>query len=944
VTTLSGIVAVAAGSDHSIALKGDGTVWVWGRNSSGQLGLGAGTQAVNPVPVAVPGLSGVVAIAGGFYSTLALKDDGSVWAWGLYDAGAIIDGTPSPVAVSGLPGAAVGISAGGTFVGASFVAHAIALMADGTVWGWGDNSYGQLGDLTTTHRVTPVQVTGAAGVVSISAGGNHTLALKDDGSVIAWGYNFYGQLGNGTHVSRSQLQVVVAQDGAGSLDTNDWYLHLDPALSVSIPAALVPKMLAVAQISGSGRLDARVKYRSAEFGRAVNNYVLALVPPEFFDEVKSGTTSAAARFLVKDGGFVLAQLTPSGWTAVLGPLTAYSQTTASGQGGSTNILDALPLSSLPPGTRFCVGYGDNAQSMFGELTLKTIINLGAVVSSDSGTQCVPSGVYLDGQPTTSLLNSQVTFNASVIGAAPTGSLQFKDGVGNLLAPQALVPANDYVSKASITTSSLALGTHSISAAYTGDTLNPWGPTFQVAALLHEVSAPVGGSSVQLSGKSSSALNEEAVFTVLVVGNNPTGTVQFKDGAANLGAPVPIVESTTTLRISTLGEGTHSISAVYGGDGSNTGSTSNVLAHTVYATISTGISLSSGANPSTAGASVFLTAVVTGDNPTGNVTFRDGGASLGSASLAGGVATFKVPSFAEGIHALTAEYPGDANNQTVTSATLNQQVTSPAPDPPRLSNISTRGPVLTDDGLMIAGLVIGGPSSKTVVITVAGPSLAPFGIANPLANPALTLMRSSDQTIVDSNDDWEYQTHREALTAIVNSGFQPKDPLEPAIIATLAPGAYTAIVSGANGGTGVGLVAAYEVDHPEVPLINISTRGKVLAYPDVMIAGFVVAGDGPKTVVVNVAGPSLAKYGIGSPLANPTLKLVRASDQAVIASNNDWQIQIAADVTAIQNSGFQPSDSLEPAVIATLQPGAYTAIVEGVGGGTGVALVGVYIKP
>jgi hypothetical protein len=263
------------------------------------------------------------------------------------------------------------------------------------------------------------------------------------------------------------------------------------------------------------------------------------------------------------------------------------------------------------------------------------------------------------------------------------------------------------------------------------------------------------------------------------------------------------------------------------------------------------------------------------------------------------------------------------------------------NPPRLFNISTRMRVLTGDDVMIAGFIVGGTTAKRMVVNAAGPSLANNGIASPLANPTLTLVRSADNAVIGTNDDWQAQANPADVAAIQASGFQPNNALEPAVIASFAPGAYTAIVQGAAGGTGVGLIGLFEVDHAEVPLINISTRGKVLTGDDVMIAGFIIQGSGPQTVVVNVAGPSLSSNGIVNPLANPTLTLVRSADSAVIATNDDWQNQNAANVTAINNSGFKPNHALEPAIIATLQPGAYTAIVSGVDGGTGVGLVGVF---
>ena len=257
---------------------------------------------------------------------------------------------------------------------------------------------------------------------------------------------------------------------------------------------------------------------------------------------------------------------------------------------------------------------------------------------------------------------------------------------------------------------------------------------------------------------------------------------------------------------------------------------------------------------------------------------------------------------------------------------------------RLANLSTRGQVLTGNEVMIAGFVIGGSTPKTVVINVAGPSLANFGVANPLANPTLTLVRSSDNAVIATNDDWQSASNAAQIQA---SGFAPSNALEPAIMMTLAPGAYTAIVQGVGGGTGTGLVGVFEVDHPEAPLVNISTRGKVLTGNDVMIGGFVIQG-APRKVVINVAGPSLANFGIANPLANPMVTLVRSSDNAVIEVNDNWQS--ASNAAQIQASGFAPSNPLEPAILITLAPGAYTAIVQGSGGGTGVALIGVFAAP
>jgi hypothetical protein len=254
-------------------------------------------------------------------------------------------------------------------------------------------------------------------------------------------------------------------------------------------------------------------------------------------------------------------------------------------------------------------------------------------------------------------------------------------------------------------------------------------------------------------------------------------------------------------------------------------------------------------------------------------------------------------------------------------------------PTRLANISTRLEVLTGYDIAIGGFVIGGLSPKTVVVRAIGPSLANYGVANPLANPKLQLYFG--QNPIRANDDWTTGASAATIQAI---GLAPSDARESAMLLTLQPGAYTAVMS-SLGGTGVALVEIYEIDREDIPLINISTRGHVGTDFDVMIGGFVITGNSPQTVVVTAKGPTLGDYGIPSPLANPTLTLVRQSDQSIVATNDDWGS--ASNAADVQASGFAPSNALESAILVTLPPGAYTAIVSGVNGGTGTGIVEVY---
>ncbi|MEK0312419.1 RCC1 domain-containing protein [Cohnella sp. 56] len=201
---------------HTLALKKDGTVWAWGDNESGE--LGDGTKISRSVPGPVPGLSDIVAVSAGGYHSMALKSDGTVWAWGLNTAGEMGNNTESaaqtaPVKVSGLDHV-VAISAGNY--------HNLALKENGTVWAWGDNGQGRLGDGTATKRIVPVQVQELSGVKAIAAGGFHSVALKEDGTVWAWGHNNYGQVGDGTTTQRNKPVPIGGLSGVMQIAANSF--------------------------------------------------------------------------------------------------------------------------------------------------------------------------------------------------------------------------------------------------------------------------------------------------------------------------------------------------------------------------------------------------------------------------------------------------------------------------------------------------------------------------------------------------------------------------------------------------------------------------------------------------------------------------------------------------------------------------------------------------
>jgi len=242
-------------------------------------------------------------------------------------------------------------------------------------------------------------------------------------------------------------------------------------------------------------------------------------------------------------------------------------------------------------------------------------------------------------------------------------------------------------------------------------------------------------------------------------------------------------------------------------------------------------------------------------------------------------------------------------------------------------------VETGDNVLIGGFIIYGTGQKTVALRALGPSLPVQGT---LSDPVLEL-HDGTGALIASNDNW--RTSQQA--AIIAAGLAPGDDRDSALITTLGTGGYTVIVRGANNATGVAIVEVYDLDSGTRTsrLANISTRGHVLINDNVMIGGFIVLGDVPKRVIMRVRGPSLNVGGalLSGRLMDPTLDL-HDGNGALMASNDNWRTTQQAEIAA---STLVPTDDQEPAIVATLPPGNYTAITRGVGNTTGIALIEIY---
>ncbi|MBA2433115.1 MAG: exo-alpha-sialidase [Chthoniobacterales bacterium] len=260
---------------------------------------------------------------------------------------------------------------------------------------------------------------------------------------------------------------------------------------------------------------------------------------------------------------------------------------------------------------------------------------------------------------------------------------------------------------------------------------------------------------------------------------------------------------------------------------------------------------------------------------------------------------------------------------------------------RLLNISTRALVGNGEAVLIGGFIITGSGPKKIILRAIGPSLLRYGITNALEDPMLQLVPASGPSV--ANDDWGEGD----AAAIQASGLQPDDPRESAIVQTLAPGAYTAIVRGKNDTTGVGLVEIFDLEPAAAARLgNISSRGFVGLDDNVLIAGVIVGagqgtdGYGGVRAALRGIGPSLGARGVVNPLQDPELSL-HNSNGDIIAFNDNWS---PTDQAELQGTNLVPPDERESAIVVTLPKGNYTAIMRGNGHTTGIGLVEVFELP
>ncbi len=394
--TFSNMVALAGGRYHSLGVRADGTVWGWGANDRGTVGNGTTTTPTSPVQAR--GLTGVVAVAAGQYHSLALKRDGTVRAWGANDFGQLGDHTRTdrlaPQQVPGLSGV-VRISAGGFF--------SLAVKADGTAWAWGANWDGALGSTTTEicpnadgdHpcSTTPLQVSGISGVTSIAGAWYHSLALKSDGTVWAWGPNWGGQLGDGTGVNSAVPVRALTPAGMTTVSAGAYQSLAAAAPPLHAPSSVTTTYTydKLYRLTGAARASGLTSYSYDPVGNRVSKVLAGATTSYGYDRADRITAAGGATYIVNGAGNETARGSDS---------FAYDQAnrlTSSTVGGTSNAYaydgDGKRVSSTVGGntTRYVYDVGGGLPVLLDDGTQKYVWGRGlAYTTTEAGTL---QGVY-----------------------------------------------------------------------------------------------------------------------------------------------------------------------------------------------------------------------------------------------------------------------------------------------------------------------------------------------------------------------------------------------------------------------------------------------------------------------------------------------------------------------------------------------------------------------
>lgn len=967
VDVLVGVTAFSVGTYHSCVVNESRSIQCWGQNGAGELGLDPASAPYSPVPLTISALRGTaVSIASGAFHTCAVSVSGAAACWGDNIFGQLGDGTMTsradPVTPIGLRNGVSSISTGQY--------HTCVRLAEGGVRCWGGNLAGALGDGTTFESWEPIEPRDLGNVAAVVAGGLNTCAITQAGGVKCWGLNTHGQVGDGTFVSRLVPTDTLASEAVTAIDlagaavcavTNGgrlycWGDNLEGQLGANATARRLTPVEATPSgdptsrvapggshtcaVTSAGRVRCWGYNREGQVGDGTSFH--RLEPVDVGLEARQvGVVAGVAHTcsLSAEGSVACWGSNPSGQLGD-GTLVDRNAPTPASQAGTGFVALAAGNSHTCGVTvaRTVKCWGENSSGQLGDGTFEsrlTAVDVPAVVEVIAITAGAVHTCALTAGRTLKC------WGGNMFGQLGDGTLNSRSAAADVLGLAGRPIA-------------VAAGHQHTCAVLESGAVNCWGKNG--AGQLGDGTLVTRGLPINVVNLPGSAIAVTAGFAhscALAVsgegwcwGDNTWG--QLGDNSMDLRTVPVTVLALAGGAAGIVAGGLHTCALMldaavkcwghnlYGQIGDGTAFGRPVPQYVMSSKVEPGRPILVRASAGTGSADLdFLPPEGDGGSPIIGYTASCMPGPVGASATASPIHVTGLQDatrYSCAVSATNAVGMGSSSDP----ATV---ITAPNPSPaPRLVNGATRGRVGSGDERLIGGFALEGPRAKTVVVRARGPSLAPLGVTDSLADPKLELYSGANQ-LVASVDDWQSDANSALIASL---GLAPADPREAAIIRTLPPGLYTTVVSGSRGGTGVGIVEVFEVDLPEDPLVNISARALVMNGNDAMIAGFVIQGSGPQTVAIRARGPSLAPYGIASPLMDPFLDVVRSSDRVVVARNDDWEID--ANAAELASRGYAPAHSKEAAVLLTLAPGAYTVIVTGANGGVGVAVVDVHAVP
>jgi hypothetical protein len=589
--------------------------------------------------------------------------------------------------------------------------------------------------------------------------------------------------------------------------------------------------------------------------------------------------------------------------------------------------NGVALTSSGVYTSWGFSYNSCTLSNTGTYKVKVSNSAGSVWSDDAtltvGSSTVPPAITT--QPSSQTVNSGTTASFSVVatGGTPLSYQWLKNG--------------SPVSGATASTFSISNVQGSDAGDYTVTVSNDGGSSTSLPATL---TVNVIATAPSITGQPASqtvSVGAAVSFSVTASGTAPLSYQWKKDSNAISGA----TSSTYSIASAALSHAGSYTVTVSNSAGSLTSNAATLTVNAIVTTAAPSITSQPASQSVMVGASASFSVTASGTAPLSYQWKKDSNAISGATS-----STYSIGAAAlADAGSYTVTVTNSAGSVTSSAATLTVSV-----PPARITNLSSRTYVGTGSEAQIAGFVISGTKNKLMLIRAGGPVLAGFGVTGTLADPVIELKNEDTGLIVATNDDWSSDATAAADISSAASrlgGFAfTSGSKDAALLLSLAPGRYTAKVSGKNDGTGIALIELYEADSDTASkLTNISTRSPVQTGQGAQNGGFVISGSKSKTVLIRASGPALTAFGLTGALADPLIELYQiGSPNTLLQTADNWgDSQPAAISTAASRVGAfgWTSGSKDAAILVTLNPGTYSAVVKGVNDTTGTALIEIY---